>query len=81
MDEVDAGGKILHFSVVEEAEDLQLTADIKGRKARPSLDAQIGTMTLDKSTFENTDMQTSPTPTIQETPLLAGPTGQACPSQ
>ena len=30
-------------------------------------------MTLDKSSFANTDMQNSPTSTTQETFLLAGP--------
>ena len=81
MDEVDESGKILQFSVVDEDEGLQLIADRKRRKAGPSLEAQIGAMTLDKSNFDNIDMQTSPTPAIQENPLLAGPAGQACPSQ
>ena len=81
MDEVDEGGKILQFSVVDEDEGLQLIANKKRRKVGPSLEAQIGTMTLDKSNFDNIDMQTSPTPTIQENPLLAGLDGQACPSQ
>ena len=63
MDEVDEGGKILQVSVVDEDEDLQLLADRKKRKAGPSLEAQIGTMALDKPNVDNINMQTSPTPT------------------
>ena len=81
MDEVDEGGKILQVSVVDEEEDIQLLADRKKRKAGPSLEAQIGTMALDKPNVVNIDMQTSPTPTNQDNPLLAGPVGQACPFQ
>ena len=81
MDEVDEGGKILQVSVVDEDEDLQLLVDRKKRKAGPSLEAQIGTMALDKPNVNNIDMQTSPTPTNQDNPLLAGLVGQACPFQ
>ena len=81
MDEVDEGGTILQASVVDEDEGLQLLADRKKRKAGPSLEAQIGTMTLDKPNVDNTDMQTSPPPRNHENPLLAGPAGQACPFQ
>ena len=45
------------------------------------LRGKIEGLHLDKSNFDNIDMQTSPTLTIQENPLLAGPAGQACPSQ
>ena len=75
MDGVDEGGKILQFNVVGEDEDLQLIADRKRRKAGPSLEAQIGTMTLAKPNVDNIEMQTSPTPINQENPLLAGPAG------
>ena len=81
MDEVDEGGKILQVSVADEDEDIQLLADRKKWKAGPSLEAQIGTMALDKPNVDNIDMQTSPTPTNQDNPLLAGPIGQACPFQ
>ena len=67
--------------MVDEDEGLQLNVNRKRRKAGPSLEAQIGTMTLAKPNVNNIDMQTSPTPTNQENPLLVGPAGQACPSQ
>ena len=81
MDEVDEGGKILQVSVVYEEDDKQLLEDRKKRKAGPSLEAQIGTMALDKPKVDDINMQTSPTLTNQDNPLLAGPVGQACPSQ
>ena len=67
--------------MVDEDEGPQLLADRKKHKAGPSLEAQIGTMTLDKPNVDNIDMQTSPPPSNQENPLLAGPAGQACPFQ
>ena len=60
---------------------LELTTDRKRRKAVPGLEAQVDIMTLDKSNFSNTDMQNSPTSTTEETFLLAGLAGEACPSQ
>ena len=75
MDEVDEGGKILQVSVVDEEDDKQLLADRKKRKAGPSLEAQIGTMALNKLKVDDIDMQTSPSPTNQDNPLLAGPVG------
>ena len=56
MDEVDEGGKILQVSVVDEEDDKQLLADRKKRKAGPSLEAQIGTMALDKPKVDDIDM-------------------------
>ena len=81
LDEVDEGGKILQVSVVDEEKDKQFLADRKKRKAGLSLEAQIGTMALDKTKVDDIDMQTSPNPTNQDNPLLAGPVGQACPFQ
>ena len=67
--------------MVDEEEDKQLLADRKKRKAGPSLEAQIGTMALDKPKVDDINMQTSPNPTNQDNPLLARPVGQACPLQ
>ena len=81
LDEVDEGGKVLQVRVVDEEDDKQLLSDKKKRKAGPSLEAQISTMALDKPKVDDIDMQTSPNPTNQDNPLLAGPVGQACPFQ
>ena len=81
LDEVDEGGKVLQVHVVDEEDDKQLLADMKKRKAGPSLEAQISTMVLEKPKVDDIDMQTSPNPTNQDNPLLAGPVGQACPFQ
>ena len=61
--------------MVDEEDDKQLLADKKIQKAGPSLEAQIGTMALDKPKVDDLDMQTSPTPTTQDNRLLAGPVG------
>ena len=81
LDEVDDGGKVLQVRVVDEEDDKQLLADRKKRKAGPSLEAQIGTMVLDKPKVDDIDMHTSPNPTNQDNPLLAEPIAQACPFQ
>ena len=81
LDEVDESGKILQVSVVDEEEDKQFLGDRKKWKAGLSLEVQIGTMALDKTKVDDIDMQTSPNPTNQDNPLLAGPVGQACPFQ
>ena len=56
MEDVDEGGKILHFSVVDEEVSLELTANRKRRKVVTGLEAQVDIMTLDKANFANTDM-------------------------
>ena len=81
LDEEDEGGKVLQVRVVDEEDDKQLLADRKKRKAGPSLEAQVSIMALDKLKVDDIDMQSSPNPTKQDNPLLAGPVGQACPFQ
>ena len=81
LDEVEEGGKVLQVRGVDEEDDKQLLADRKKRKTEPSLEAQVSTMALDKLKVNDIDMQISPNPTNQDTPLLAGPVGQACPFQ
>ena len=81
MEDVAEGKKNISLSVVDEDVGLELTTNRKRRKARPGLEAQVDSMTLDKPSFEIEDKQNSSTSNTQGTFLLEGLERQARPSQ